>query len=124
MMTKVLVMFALLTSIAFDQAHADFVSTDCKKWSDEGVGLFECSNEKAYAVGLALCKTIDSRRNGKANTSHPEQPTEIFCRWRLREDVTRCLNDGDEEVVACFKEYQSRGGATKAPKSVNSKTSH
>ena len=112
----------ILFIFAGENAHADFVFTKCTKWTEEGFGLFECSNEKAYAVGNAICSTTDSRRI-KNNTSHPERPTEIFCSWRNRENPEACLNDSRPEVEVCYKEYvqKSTGGQparAPAPKTV------
>lgn len=98
---------------------ADFVITRCDKWSTEGWSNFVCSNEKAYVVGKAVCSTTDSRRNGAKNTSHGPKDVEIFCRFKLRDDVDKCNNDGGAEVESCYEEYQVKAAKSSPSQKAN-----
>jgi hypothetical protein len=84
---------------------ADMVVTRCTKWTDAGPGVFNCSDDRSYGVGEAICSTIDTRMNGARNTGHPAKPIEIFCRVRFKDDPSACVNDGLPQTESCYKEY-------------------
>ncbi len=94
-------------------AKADMLFTHCEKWTAEGWAHFPCSNGKTYAVGNAICSTVDSRRNVTPNLSHGPKPIEIMCRFGLRNDPTKCLYDRGDGVEDCLKEHSKNGNKPK-----------
>jgi hypothetical protein len=109
-LSYVLVVIVSFSSVSF----ADMVYTTCTKWAQEGWDNYPCDLDgKAYVVGKAICTTIDTRRNGDANTGHGPKPIEIFCAFKKRDNVNDCVNDFLPDTSACYDEYMKSNSSEK-----------